>query len=99
MLERYPLLVGMQRAFVRANFPDDSTCAEVAVGGAAHSHYHGAIGAGRQQPRRSLHANLVKECLFAARRSTLRAFATGHAGTPAPSPPPQTPVSTYRAAC
>jgi len=77
-LERCLLLAGMQRAFVRANFPDDSTFSEVAIGGGAqHSSYHRA-GRGAAVP---LQTNLVEECLFAARRSTLRAFATGHTGT------------------
>jgi len=71
-LERCLLLAGMQRAFVHANFPDDSTFTEVAIGNA---HHYGA------STRSALQTNLVEECLFAARRSTLRAFATGHAMT------------------
>lgn len=72
-LERSLLLAGMQRAFIHANYPDDSTFSPVVLGGSSHSMY----GAGS----RALQTNLVEECLFAARRSTLRAFATGHTGT------------------
>lgn len=70
-LERCLLLAGMQRAFVNANFPDDSTFSPVAIGSTSD------YGAGS----RALQTNLVEECLYAARRSTLRAFATGHVGT------------------
>lgn len=69
-LERCLLLAGMQRAFIQASYPDDSTFARVAVGSADRGAGSGA-----------LQTNLVEECLFAARRSTLRAFATGHTGT------------------
>lgn len=72
-LERCLLLAGMQRAFVHANYPDDSTFSPVVLDGSSNSLY----GAGS----RALQTNLVEECLFAARRSTLRAFATGHTGT------------------
>merc|ERR1719287_93082 len=63
----------MQRAFIQASYPDDSTFARVATAGPSSSDR----GAGS----RALQTNLVEECLFAARRSTLRAFATGHTGT------------------
>ena len=76
-LERCLLLAGMQRAFIHANFPNDSTFTPVALGNANHSGYYGAVPAGAH----ALQTNLVEECLFAARRSTLRAFATGHTGT------------------
>ena len=72
-LERCLLLAGMQRAFIQASYPDDSTFARVATAGPSSSDR----GAGS----RALQTNLVEECLFAARRSTLRAFATGHTGT------------------
>lgn len=72
-LERCLLLAGMQRAFVHANYPDESTFSPVVLDGSSNSMY----GAGS----RALQTNLVEECLFAARRSTLRAFATGHTGT------------------
>jgi hypothetical protein len=72
-LERCLLLAGMQRAFVHANYPDDSTFSPVVLDASSNSLY----GAGS----RALQTNLVEECLFAARRSTLRAFATGHTGT------------------
>ncbi|KAL7536864.1 hypothetical protein ACHAXR_007442 [Thalassiosira sp. AJA248-18] len=80
-LERCLLLAGMQRAFIHANFPDDSTYTPVAVGNSYTNHrnsgYHGMAAAGSH----ALQTNLIEECLFAARRSTLRAFATGHTGT------------------
>jgi len=72
-LERCLLLAGMQRAFIHANYPDDSTFSPVVLDASSNSLY----GAGS----RALQTNLVEECLFAARRSTLRAFATGHTGT------------------
>ena len=72
-LERCLLLAGMQRAFIHANFPDDSTFTPVAIGNANNT--YSVAGS------RALQTNLVEECLFAARRSTLRAFATGHTGT------------------
>jgi len=72
-LERCLLLAGMQRAFIHANFPDNSTFTPVAIGSSNNT--YSAAGS------RALQTNLVEECLFAARRSTLRAFATGHTGT------------------
>ena len=72
-LERCLLLAGMQRAFIHANFPDNSTFTPVVIGNANNT--YSASGS------RALQTNLVEECLFAARRSTLRAFATGHTGT------------------
>ena len=72
-LERCLLLAGMQRAFVHANYPDDSSFSPVVLDSSSTSSH----GAGS----RALQTNLVEECLFAARRSTLRAFATGHTGT------------------
>ena len=68
-LERCLLLAGMQRAFITSRFPDDSTFTTV-----ANSASYG-IGS------KALQTTLVEECLYAARRSTLRAFATGHTGT------------------
>lgn len=76
-LERCLLLAGMQRAFVRASFPDDSTFSQVAIGAGP----GGGRGAYGGRAAAVLQTNLVEECLFAARRSTLRAFATGHTGT------------------
>jgi hypothetical protein len=76
-LERCLLLAGMQRAFVHANFPDESTFTLVAIGNPnAGNTYSGIAPSGS----RALQTALVDECLFAARRSTLRAFATGHLG-------------------
>ena len=68
-LERCLLLAGFQRAFIQSSYPDDSTFARVAVGSA---------GPDRGAGSGALQTNLVEECLFAARRSTLRAFAIGH---------------------
>jgi hypothetical protein len=77
-LERCLLLAGMQRAFIHANFPDDSTFTLVAIGNpnAGNNTYSATAASGS----RALQTTLVDECLFAARRSTLRAFATGHVG-------------------
>lgn len=66
-LERCLLLAEVQRAFIHANFPDESTFTPLSIG--------------NTHDTRALQTNLVEECLFAARRSTLRAFATGHTGT------------------
>ncbi|KAL3780916.1 hypothetical protein HJC23_009122 [Cyclotella cryptica] len=68
-LERCLLLAGMQRAFIGANFPDETTFSPVAN--------NPSYGPGSN----ALQTTLVEECLYAARRSTLRAFATGHTGT------------------
>jgi hypothetical protein len=79
-LERCLLLAGMQRAFIQANFPDDTSYTPVAIMdnvAVSGTYYSRTGGAGS----RALQTNLVEECLFAARRSTLRAFATGHTGT------------------
>jgi hypothetical protein len=63
-LERCLLLAGMQRAFIGANFPDETTFTPVAN--------NSSYGPGSN----ALQTTLVEECLYAARRSTLRAFAT-----------------------
>jgi len=68
-LERCLLLAGMQRAFISSHFPDDKTFTAVST--------NSSYGAGSK----ALQTTLVEECLYAARRSTLRAFATGHTGT------------------
>ncbi|KAL9189319.1 hypothetical protein ACHAXT_011809 [Thalassiosira profunda] len=78
-LERCLLLAGLQRAVVQASFPDDATFAPAASHNtAAEGGEGGGYGAAGS---RALQTNLVEEALFAARRSTLRAFATGHVGT------------------
>jgi hypothetical protein len=61
----------MQRAFIQANFPDESS----------YTHATAVVGNVGEARSRALQTNLVEECLFSARRSTLRAFATGHTGT------------------
>ncbi|KAL3767861.1 hypothetical protein ACHAWO_013680 [Cyclotella atomus] len=68
-LERCLLLAGMQRAFISSHFPDETTFTTV-----ANSSQYGT-------GSKALQTTLVEECLYAARRSTLRAFATGHTGT------------------
>jgi hypothetical protein len=70
-LERCLLLAGMQRAFISSHFPDETTFTTVVN--------NSSYGAGSK----ALQTALVEECLYAARRSTLRAFATGHTGTSA----------------
>lgn len=79
-LERCLLLAGMQRAFIHANFPDESTFTNVAIGtvtaGSSSNTYSSIAASGS----RALQTILVDECLFAVQRSTLRAFATGHTG-------------------
>ena len=68
-IERCLLLASMQRAFV---FPetDPRYCSPLGIKG--HSSYVAS---------RALQTSLVETCLYAARRSTQRAFATGHTGT------------------
>jgi len=61
-----------------ANFPDSSTFTSVAMGNNTGNSYNSAS---CPSGSRALQTILVEECLFAARRSTLRAFATGHTGT------------------
>jgi hypothetical protein len=88
-LERCLLMAGMQRAFIQANFPDDMSYTPAVVVGmmignttsaaVSNTYYSSSMGGGAGS--RALQTNLVEECLFAARRSTLRAFATGHTGT------------------
>lgn len=68
-IERCLLLASMQRAFV---FPetDPRYCSPLSIKG--HSPHVAS---------RALQTSLVETCLYAARRSTQRAFATGHTGT------------------
>lgn len=76
-LERCLLLAGMQRAFIHANYPDESTFTHVAIGNINSNNTYSTIALSGS---RALQTTLIDECLFAARRSTLRAFATGHTG-------------------
>jgi hypothetical protein len=76
-LERCLLLAAMQRAFIHANFPDDSTFTYVSIGNENTGSIYQAMA---PSGSRALQTTLVDECLFAARRSTLRSFATGHTG-------------------
>ena len=69
-IERCLLLASMQRAFVT---PD------------THPRYLSPLGikgqSSNQVASRAFQTSLVETCLYAARRSTQRAFATGHTGT------------------
>mmetsp|Transcript_66722 Transcript_66722/g.98942 ORF Transcript_66722/g.98942 Transcript_66722/m.98942 type:complete len:360 (+) Transcript_66722:1798-2877(+) len=75
----------MQRAFMNANFPDERHYSPMAVinsvsggGGGGQQNVipqHGEAGCN------ALQTSVIEECLYAAQRSTLRAFATGHTGT------------------
>jgi hypothetical protein len=76
-LERCLLLAGMQRAFIHANFPDESTFTSVTIGNANAGNTYSAMA---PSGSRALQSTLVDECVFAVRRATLRAFATGHTG-------------------
>jgi len=72
-LERTLLLASMQRAFLSANYPDDRNYSSITI-----------LAPGRHTDTPGYHAlqtSVVEEALFAAQRSTLRAFATGHTGT------------------
>ena len=69
-IERCLLLASMQRAFVT---PDNDPRYLSPLGIKGHSSSHVAS--------RAFQTSLVETCLYAARRSTQRAFATGHTGT------------------
>jgi len=71
-LERSLLLASMQRAFLNATFPGDQNYNPIAI---LSGRTRGAPGF------RALQTSVVEECLYAAQRSTMRAFATGHTGT------------------
>ena len=75
VIERCLLLASMQRAF---NIPEDDIRQYSALSGgldASGKSMGGNVGS------RALQTSLVETCLYAARRSTQRAFATGHTGT------------------
>ena len=68
-IERCLLLASMQRAF---SMPDDDP------------RHYSALGQKGNSPavaERALKTSIVETCLYAARRGTQRAFATGHSGT------------------
>ena len=75
VLERCLLLASMQRAFLTASFPDDRNYTPLATLSATEARTPQSSG------YRALQTSVVEECLYAAQRSTLRAFATGHVGT------------------
>ena len=75
VLERCLLLASMQRAFLTASFPDDRNYTPLATLSATEARPPQSSG------YRALQTSVVEECLYAAQRSTLRAFATGHVGT------------------
>ena len=75
VLERCLLLASMQRAFLTASFPDDRNYTPLATLSATEARGPQSSG------YRALQTSVVEECLYAAQRSTLRAFATGHVGT------------------
>lgn len=68
-IERCLLLASMQRAFIQ---PDTDPRYISPLGMKGHS---------SQVATRAFQTSLVEACLYAARRSTQRAFATGHTGT------------------
>ena len=75
VIERCLLLASMQRAFV---IPEDDIRQYSALsGGHEHATKHrvGSVGS------RALQTSVVETCLYAAKRGTQRAFATGHTGT------------------
>lgn len=68
-IERCLLLASMQRAFVAPD-TDPRYCSPLGIKG--HSNHVAS---------RAMQTSVVETCLYAARRSTQRAFATGHTGT------------------
>jgi hypothetical protein len=72
-LERTFLLASLQRAFQSVSIADDRTYSPITI--LPPNRPSNAAG------RNALQTSVVEECLYAAQRSTLRAFATGHSGT------------------
>ena len=71
-LERTLMMGNMQRAFINGTSSDSRNYTELASISAYPTHGVGS---------KTLQTSLVEETLYAAQRSTLRAFATGHTGT------------------
>lgn len=83
-IERCLLLASMQRAFVAspetdARYYRPLSSLNKGTGGSASAGGGGGMGGG--SGHEALQTALVDTCLYAARRSTQRAFATGHTGT------------------
>jgi len=72
-IERCLLLASIQRALVQSNYDDPRYYRPMSTLGSSGGHHH--------KNDSCLQTILVDTCLFAARRGTQRAFATGHAGT------------------
>ncbi len=72
-LERTFLLASLQRAFQSVSLIDDRTYSPITI--LPPNRSSNAVGC------KALQTSLVEESLYAAQRSTLRAFATGHSGT------------------
>lgn len=70
-IERCLLLATMQRAFSSSDTTDPRSYRPISLT----SDYNGSV------PERALQTTLIEACLFAARRASQRAFATGHTGT------------------
>jgi len=84
-LERSLLLASMQRAFLSAETSADSDPGKYSPMGIMVESVPGdnrnGISSSQSLARNPLQTSVVEECLYAAQRSTMRAFATGHSGT------------------
>ena len=84
-IERCLLLASMQRAFVQSNYEDDARYYRPLSTLDHHRHHSSSSGShggkAASNSEQALQTTLVDTCLFAARRGTQRAFATGHTGT------------------
>ena len=75
-LERTLMMGNMQRAFINGTSSDSRNYTELASQSISASSVHGNVVGSK-----ALQTSLVEETFYAAQRSTLRAFATGHTGT------------------
>ena len=73
-LERTFLIASLQRAFQSVTLSDERSYSPITIL-SQNNRSSNSVG------RRALQTSLVEECLYAAQRSTLRAFATGHSST------------------
>lgn len=74
-LERTFLTASLQRAFQSVILSDERSYSPITILSQNSNRSSNSVG------RKALQTSLVEECLYAAQRSTLRAFATGHSST------------------
>jgi len=81
VLERTFLLANIQRAFQSGSYPDERTFSPITISQPNNNSHHQYRSSNNFTGCKALQTSVVEECLYAAQRSTLRAFATGHNGT------------------